>query len=146
MTGAAPDGSDRIALRGLRVRGHHGVYEHERRDGQDFVVDVNVWLDLATAAGSDDLADTLNYGELAQRTAAIVAGAPANLIETVAGRIADDVLTDPRVRAVEVTVHKPQAPIPLEFADVAVVVHRSRTPPRRTPPPAPPSGPRIIPA
>ena len=57
--------SDRIALRGLRVRGHHGVYEHERRDGQDFVVDVTVWLDLAPAAASDDLADTLNYGELA---------------------------------------------------------------------------------
>ena len=136
MTGAAPDGSDRIALRGLRVRGHHGVYEHERRDGQDFVVDVTVWLDLAPAAGSDDLADTLNYGELAQRTAAIVAGPPANRSDR-RGRIADDVLTDPRVRAVEVTVHKPQAPIPLEFADVAVAVHRSRTPP---------SGPRIIPA
>ncbi len=135
MTGAAPDGSDRIALRGLRVRGHHGVYEHERRDGQDFVVDVTVWLDLAPAAGSDDLADTLNYGELAHRTAAIVAGPPADLIETVAGRIADDVLTDPRVRAVEVTVHKPQAPIPLEFADVAVVVHRSRTPPPGPHPP-----------
>ena len=116
--------SDRIALRGLRVRGHHGVYEHERRDGQDFVVDVTVWLDLAAAAASDDLADTLNYGELAQRTAAIVAGPPADLIETVAVRIADDVLTDPRVQGVEVTVHKPHAPIPLQFADVAVVITR----------------------
>jgi dihydroneopterin aldolase len=115
------------------------VYEHERRDGQDFVVDVTVWLDLAQAAVSDDLADTLNYGELAQRTAAIVAGPPADLIETVAVRIADDVLTDRRVQAVEVTLHKPQAPIPLEFADVAVVVHRSRTPP-------PSSRGRIIPA
>jgi 7,8-dihydroneopterin aldolase/epimerase/oxygenase len=132
---------DHIALRGLQVRGHHGVYEHERRDGQDFVVDVTVWLDLAQAAASDDLADTLNYGELAQRTAAIVAGPPADLIETVAGRIADDVLTDPRVQAVEVTVHKPQAPIPLEFADVAVVVHRTRLPSTDAPP-----GPRIIPA
>ena len=128
---------DRIALRGLRVRGHHGVYEHERRDGQDFVVDVTVWLNLAPAAASDDLTQTLNYGELARRAAAIVAGPPADLIETVAGRIADDVLSDARVQAVEVTVHKPQAPIPLEFADVAVVVHRART----TPP-----GARIIPA
>ena len=132
---------DHIELRGLRVRGHHGVYEHERRDGQDFVVDVTVWLDLAPAAVSDDLAHTLNYGELAQRAAAIVAGPPADLIETVAGRIADDVLTDPRVQAVEVTVHKPHAPIPLEFADVAVVVHRTRTPSRESSP-----GPRIIPA
>jgi len=118
---------DHIALRGLRVRGHHGVFDHERRDGQDFVVDVTVWLDLAPAAASDDLAQTLNYGELARRTAAIVAGPPADLIETVAGRIADDVLSDARVQAVEVTVHKPQAPIPLEFADVAVVVHRTRS-------------------
>lgn len=136
--GARSDGGDRIALRGLRVRGHHGVFPHERRDGQDFVVDVTVWLDLAPAAASDDLADTLHYGDLAQRVAAIVGGPPADLIETVAGRVADEVLTDARVDAVEVTLHKPQAPIPLEFADVAVVVHRTRIPAR--------TGPRIIPA
>jgi dihydroneopterin aldolase len=120
------NGGDRIELRGLRVRGRHGVFEHERRDGQDFVVDVTVWLDLAPAAASDDLADTLHYGELAERVAAIVGGEPHDLIETVAGRIADDVLTDERVMGVEVTLHKPQAPIPLEFADVAVVVSRTR--------------------
>ncbi|MHA6786041.1 dihydroneopterin aldolase [Pseudonocardia saturnea] len=119
--------SDRIELRGLRVRGHHGVFDHERRDGQDFVVDVTVWMDLAPAAASDDLADTLHYGELAQRAADIVGGEPCDLIETVAGRIAADVLTDPRVREVEVVLHKPQAPIPLEFADVAVVARRSRS-------------------
>ncbi|WP_299556557.1 dihydroneopterin aldolase [uncultured Mycolicibacterium sp.] len=119
--------ADRIELRGLRVRGRHGVFEHERRDGQDFVVDLTVWADLAAAAASDDLADTLDYGRLAQRAADIVAGPPRNLIETVAAEIADDVMTDARVHAVEVVVHKPSAPIPLDFADVAVVVHRSRT-------------------
>jgi 7,8-dihydroneopterin aldolase/epimerase/oxygenase len=139
--------TDRIALRGLRVRGHHGVFDHERRDGQDFVVDVTAWLDLATAAASDDLADTLDYGGLAQRVAAIVGGPPADLIETVAVRVADEVLTDSRVTAVEVTLHKPQAPIPLEFADVAVVVHRSRPAPDAPTPGAPASpGPRIVPA
>jgi 7,8-dihydroneopterin aldolase/epimerase/oxygenase len=117
---------DRIELRGLRVRGRHGVFDHERRDGQDFVVDITVWMDLSAAAASDDLEDTLHYGELAERAAAIVAGEPHDLIESVAGRIADDVLTDERVQAVEVVLHKPQAPIPLEFADVAVVVSRSR--------------------
>jgi dihydroneopterin aldolase len=122
--------TDRITLTGLRVRGHHGVFEHERRDGQDFVVDVVVWLDLARAAVSDDLADTLHYGELAERAAAIVGGEPCDLIETVAGRVADDVLGDERVDAVEVTVHKPAAPIPLTFADVAVTVRRSRRPDR----------------
>lgn len=118
--------TDRIELRGLRVRGRHGVFDHERHDGQDFVVDLTVWMDLAPAAASDDLADTLHYGELAQRAAAIVAGEPCDLIETVAARVAQDVMTDGRVQAVEVVLHKPHAPIPLEFADVAVVARRSR--------------------
>ncbi len=118
---------DRIELRGLRVRGHHGVYEHERRDGQDFVVDITVWMDLTAAARSDRLEDTLDYGALAQRAAAIVGGPPCNLIEAVAGRVADDVFADVRVHTVEVVLHKPQAPIPLEFVDVAVVARRSRT-------------------
>jgi 7,8-dihydroneopterin aldolase/epimerase/oxygenase len=118
---------DRIELRGLRVRGRHGVFDHERRDGQDFVVDVTVWMDLTVAARSDRLEDTLDYGALAQRVAAIVGGPPCDLIETVAARVADDVFADVRVQTVEVVLHKPQAPIPLDFADVAVVARRSRT-------------------
>lgn len=118
--------ADRIELRGLAVRGHHGVFEHERRDGQDFVVDITVWLDLRPAAHSDDLADTLDYGELARRAADIVAGPPRDLIETVAAEIAECVMTDERVDAVEVVLHKPSAPIPLTFSDVAVVARRSR--------------------
>lgn len=120
--------TDRITLTGLRVRGHHGVFEHERRDGQDFLLDLTVWLDLAPAAASDDLADTLHYGELAEAAAKIIAGEPCDLIETVAGRIADEVLRDDRVHAVEATLHKPSAPIPLTFADVAVTVRRTRDP------------------
>ncbi|MCB1266279.1 MAG: dihydroneopterin aldolase [Mycobacterium sp.] len=118
--------TDRIELRGLKVRGNHGVFDHERRDGQDFVVDITVWIDLAAAAASDDLRDTYDYGVLAQRAADIVAGPPRNLIETVSGEIADAVMADTRVHAVEVVVHKPQAPIPLAFEDVAVVARRSR--------------------
>jgi len=118
--------TDRIELRGLTVRGNHGVFDHERRDGQDFVVDITVWLDLAAAAASDDLADTVDYGALAQRAADVVAGPPRNLIETVAAEIADGVMADDRLHAVEVVVHKPDAPIPLSFSDVAVVARRSR--------------------
>ena len=118
--------TDRIELRGLTVRGWHGVFDHERRDGQDFVVDVVAWIDLGAAAESDELSDTYDYGVLAERAAAIVAGPPRRLIETVAGQIAEDVLTDARVHTVEVTVHKPQAPIAQTFGDVAVVVRRSR--------------------
>ncbi|KUI35333.1 dihydroneopterin aldolase [Mycobacterium sp. IS-1496] len=118
--------TDRIELRGLSVRGNHGVFDHERRDGQDFVIDLTVWLDLTAAAASDDLADTVDYGGLAQRAHDIVAGPPRNLIETVAAEIAEDVMTDERIEAVEVVVHKPEAPIPLSFADVAVVARRTR--------------------
>ncbi|GAA2377921.1 dihydroneopterin aldolase [Dactylosporangium salmoneum] len=119
-------GADRIELRGLRVRGYHGVFDFERREGQDFVIDVVLELDLRPAAASDDVADTVHYGELAQALAAVVAGEPVNLIETLAARLADVCLADGRVAAATVSVHKPQAPIPLEFADVAVVIRRER--------------------
>jgi 7,8-dihydroneopterin aldolase/epimerase/oxygenase len=118
--------ADRITLTGLRVRGHHGVYDHEKRDGQEFVVDVTVWIDLDRAAATDDVAETVHYGELASRVAEIVAGEPRDLIETVGTEIADDIMADGRAHAVEVTIHKPHAPIPLDFADVAVTIRRSR--------------------
>lgn len=118
--------ADRIELRGLTVRGRHGVYEFERDEGQDFVIDIVAWLDLADAAASDDLADTHDYVALAARAAAVVAGPARNLIETVGAEIADFVMADERVHAVEVTVHKPEAPIEQQFSDVAVVIRRSR--------------------
>jgi 7,8-dihydroneopterin aldolase/epimerase/oxygenase len=118
--------TDHITLTGLRVRGFHGVFDFERREGQDFVVDVQLELDLAPAAASDDVTDTVHYGELAGALAKVVAGEPVNLIETLADRLAGVCLLDPRVAAATVTVHKPGAPIPLEFADVAVTVRRAR--------------------
>jgi dihydroneopterin aldolase len=118
--------TDRITLTGLRVRGHHGVFAHERRDGQDFLVDITVWIDLNLSARTDDLADTLDYGALAARAAEIVGGEPRKLIETVGDEIAGAIMTDRRVHAVEVTIHKPNAPIPLSFTDVAVTIRRSR--------------------
>ncbi|HMS77148.1 dihydroneopterin aldolase [Gordonia sp. (in: high G+C Gram-positive bacteria)] len=118
--------TDRIELRGLVVRGHHGVFDHEKRDGQDFIVDVVLWLDLRAAAVSDDLADTVDYGALAQLAHDIVAGQPRDLIETVSAEVAEAVMADQRITACEVTVHKPSAPIPLTFGDVAVVARRSR--------------------
>ncbi len=118
--------TDRIVLTGLRVHGHHGVFEQEKRDGQEFLVDVTVWIDLDTAARTDQLADTLDYGALATRVAEIVGGKPRDLIEGVAAEVAEDVMADERVHAVEVTIHKPSAPIPLPFDDVAVTIRRSR--------------------
>ena len=125
--------TDRITLTGLRVRGHHGVFDHERRDGQDFLLDATLWLDLTQAAATDDLTTTVHSGELAEMAAAIIAGPPADLIETVAGRIADAILADERVQATEVTLHKPSAPIPLTFADVSVTIRRSCNPAQEFP-------------
>jgi len=116
--------SDRITLKGLRVRGFHGVLPEERRDGQDFVVDVVLALDLAPAAATDDVADTVHYGELAERLAAVVAGEPVDLVETLADRLATICLSYDRVQRAEVTVHKPSAPIPLSFDDVSVTLVR----------------------
>lgn len=116
----------RITLTGLKARGHHGVYDFERTQGQDFLVDVELELDLEPAARTDDVADTVHYGELAAALVRVVQGEPVNLIETLADRLAQVCLADERVQAATVTVHKPQAPIPHEFADVAVTVHRRR--------------------
>lgn len=118
--------SDRIVLAGLTARGHHGVYGFEREAGQEFVVDVVLEIDLAPAAATDDVTDTVHYGELANRLVKIVEGPPVNLIETLADRLAAACLDDPRVTATTVTVHKPQAPIQHQFGDVAVSIHRSR--------------------
>jgi 7,8-dihydroneopterin aldolase/epimerase/oxygenase len=117
---------DVIALTGLRAFGYHGVYPDERRDGQEFVVDAALELDTSTAAHSDDVTDTVHYGELASALVSIVEGEPVHLLERLAHRLADCCLADPRVAAVTVTVHKPQAPIPHEFADVAVSIRRTR--------------------
>lgn len=122
----ASPGQDRLALTGLRAVGHHGVLEHERRDGQEFVVDVELGLDTRRAAANDDVADTVHYGQLAERLHAVISAEPVNLIETLAQRLADVCLAEPPVDWVDVTVHKPHAPIQVAFEDVSLTIHRSR--------------------
>ena len=119
-----PPVDDQIALVGLRGRGHHGVLAHERRDGQEFVVDVVMHLDTRAAAVSDDLGDTVSYATLARAVMDVVEGEPVALIETLAQRVADVGLADRRVDAVDVTIHKPDAPVPVPFADVTVTIRR----------------------
>lgn len=125
MTSDFPN-TDRITLTGLRVQAHHGVFDFERENGQMFVVDVMAWLDLSAASGSDDLARTVHYGELAEEVAEAVATSPVDLIETVAERVANVVLAHEAVTVTEVTVHKPQAPITVPFGDVSVTIVRRR--------------------
>jgi 7,8-dihydroneopterin aldolase/epimerase/oxygenase len=122
-TAARPD---IIRLSGISAVGYHGVFEHERRDGQQFIVDVALHTDTRAAAATDELDSTANYGALANQVRDIIAGDPVNLIETLAERIAAHVLGAFAVDAVEVTVHKPQAPIEVPFADVAVTIYRGQ--------------------
>lgn len=119
-------GLDEIRLTGLRATAHHGVFEHERRDGQDFFIDLIVRLPLAPAAAGDDLAATVHYGELAEQVVAAVESDPVDLIETVAERIAAVALSFPAAHEVVVTVHKPSAPITVPFDDVSVTITRRR--------------------
>ena len=126
----APDRAlqnDRITLTGLEVFAHHGVFDFEREQGQRFVIDAEVAVDLAPAAAGDALERTVHYGELAEAIAAAVASDPVDLIETVAERVAAVALGFSSVRSARITVHKPDAPITVPFADVSVTVVRERS-------------------
>ncbi len=123
---ARPNRSDSITLTGLRVHANHGVFEFEREQGQEFAIDVTVWLDFTRAAASDDVEATVHYGELAVEVVEAVKRDPVDLIETLAERIAAVVLSHAAAEAVEVTVHKPNAPIEVPFDDVSVTIMRER--------------------
>jgi dihydroneopterin aldolase len=120
---------DQLTLTGLRASAFHGVFDHERRDGQVFIIDVTVFLDLRAAAVSDDLASTIHYGELAEEVVAAVESEPVDLIETVAERVAAVVLAHHAAQRVTVTLHKPSAPITVPFADVSVTITREQSSP-----------------
>ncbi|GAB3989831.1 dihydroneopterin aldolase [Nocardioides marmoraquaticus] len=126
MSQTAAPAPDVLRVRGLRFTGHHGVFAHERRDGQEFVVDLALDVDSARAAASDDLADTVDYGALTDQVRAVVEGEPVDLIETLADRIAQACLRPEGVARVEVTVHKPHAPVQARFDDVSLTITRSR--------------------
>ena len=116
--------TDELSILGVECWGHHGVFEHERRQGQSFVIDLSLGLDTRPAAASDDLHDTVDYGSLVTSVKAAVEHDPVDLIETLAQRIADVCLEDARVGWARVTVHKPDAPIDATFRDVALTITR----------------------
>ena len=120
------DALDVLTLTGLEVFAHHGVFDFERENGQRFVIDVQLWLDTAPAAGGDDLGKTVHYGELAEEIAAAVASDPVDLIETLAERVCGVVLAHEPVRQTRVVVHKPDAPIAVPFHDVSITLTRPR--------------------
>lgn len=117
---------DTIRIDGLTAYGYHGVLAQEREKGQRFVVDVELTLSTRSAGESDDLTKTVDYSAVSEAAIAVITGEPRNLIETVAEQIAQGALVHDQVETVAVTVHKPDAPIAAEFADVSVRVVRSR--------------------
>lgn len=117
---------DRIEIRGLRVFGRHGVFPRERREGQHFVIDLTLDCDLSAAAASDALAETIDYGTLAERVAVAVTDTRFDLIEALAGHIADLALAEDGVAAVTVRVAKPEVSLTPQVTDVAVVLRREK--------------------
>jgi dihydroneopterin aldolase len=117
--------SDRISLKGIWGFGYHGVFEHEAKNGQDFFVDLEITLDLSKASTTDNLADTIDYGALTDLVVEEIKGERCQLIERLAGRIAERIKTQhPQIDWIEVTVHKPKAPIASEVADISVTITR----------------------
>lgn len=119
--------SDQLAVRGIEIHAHHGVFDFERRDGQKFLIDLVLDLDTSRAAAGDDLAATVDYGALVTDVKDAVERDPVDLIETLAQRIADVCLGYDLVEVAQVTVHKPDAPIAATFSDVALTITRRRT-------------------
>lgn len=118
--------TDTITITGIEVFAHHGVFEFERREGQIFRIDLAIGTDTRTAAATDDLQNTVDYGSVVDAVVTAVQRDPVDLIETLAARIAGVVLTNDRVEWTRVTVHKPDAPIEAKFDDVTLTIERTR--------------------
>jgi dihydroneopterin aldolase len=116
--------TDELSITGIECFGHHGVFDHERRDGQRFVIDLTLGLDTRLAARTDDLKNTVDYGTLVAQVKAAVESDPVDLVETLAARVAGVCLSGRAVEWVQVTVHKPEAPIEAPFNDVALTIRR----------------------
>jgi dihydroneopterin aldolase len=117
--------SDQITVTGIKAFGYHGVLPHEAIEGQGFTVDLVVTLDLRAASLSDDLTQTINYADLAQIAHDNIVGERVQLIERLAGKIAEEISSAyPQITSVSVTVHKPHAPVTVDFEDISVTITR----------------------
>lgn len=119
--------SDRIEITGLFGFGYHGLFDDERENGQGFLVDVILNMDLSKVSHSDSIDDTVNYSTLCDLVLEEIVGPPVSLIERLAGQIAERILREyPKVDSVRITVHKPDAPVAAKVKDLSVSLVRSR--------------------
>ncbi len=119
--------SDRIFVKGLSLHAYHGVMAHEAKVGQSFAIDLKLEIDLAAAARSDKVADTVSYDQVVDTASKAFCAQRYRLIEAAGGAVADAILARfPRVRTIHVTIHKPHAPIAATFDDVGVTLVRTR--------------------
>ena len=125
-TGRGRGVSDLIRITGLELFGYHGVYDHEKQNGQRFLVDLAVWLDAESASVSDDLSQSLDYGELVKAVAAEVQGESVDLIEKLAAKVLAVVWRFEKALVAEVTIHKPEAPVGFPVSDISVTLKRER--------------------
>jgi len=117
--------SDQIRVTGIKAFGYHGVLPHEATEGQDFIVDLLITLDLRAVSLTDDLQETINYADLAQIAHDNIVGERVQLIERLAGRIAEEISSAySQITSVSVTVHKPHAPVTVDFEDISVTITR----------------------
>ncbi|MCS4484669.1 2-amino-4-hydroxy-6-hydroxymethyldihydropteridine diphosphokinase [Gleimia sp. 6138-11-ORH1] len=117
---------DLITIKGITAFGLHGVYPQEKTQGQHFSVDIVLEVDIRQAAATDDLYYTVDYSQVAKDVANILQGTPVNLLESLAETIARKVLDYPPVAAVNVHVHKPQAPLEVQFSDISLNIRRTK--------------------
>lgn len=117
---------DFISLKGIRAFGHHGVFAEETENGQDFIVDIEMHLDLRKAGATDDLVQTIDYSGVALTVVKHIEGKPVKLIEALAQNIADEILTNKLIEKVIVTVHKPNAPVSVIFTDISATISRKQ--------------------
>lgn len=115
---------DIIEISGIKGFGFHGVFEEEKRNGQEFIVDIKINRDLKEAGIKDDLDKTINYASVIERVKDIIETGSFNLIEALAEEIAAKLKKEFLIEKIRVRVHKPNAPISIEFQDISVSIER----------------------
>jgi dihydroneopterin aldolase len=118
---------DKITVKGLKLFAYHGVNPEEKRDGQEFIIDMDYYLDLGGACKSDDLNETVSYAKVVKAIRRVFTAQSYDLIERAAQEVCDSLFEEfEKIQKIEITLKKPQAPVKAEFDYMAVTLTRTR--------------------